>query len=108
MLHHPLLASGLAWWALLSLTVHLDFGSLIVGVLPTVAVIVQYVLAKRQRMEIARESMEIARESTEKVAEVHALVNSQHDEMKADLAAKDVRIDALSDKLAASTPGRPA
>ena len=98
MAHHPLLAAGIGWWALLSLTVHLDFGSLIVGVLPTVAVIVQYVLAKRQRTEIARES-------TEKVAEVHALVNSQHEELKEDLKAKDVRIDALSDKLAASTPG---
>jgi hypothetical protein len=98
MMHHPLLAAGLAWWALLSLTVRLDFGSLIVGVLPTVAVVIQYLLAKKQRQEIARES-------AEKVAEVHTLVNSQHAELKADLTAKDVRIDALSDKLAASTPG---
>lgn len=97
MLHHPLLAAGAAWWALLGVTVRLDFGSLIVGVLPTLAVIVNFQLSKRQKTQIA-----VA--STEKIGEVHDLVNHQRDELKAEILTLRTEVDTLHERLALSTP----
>lgn len=56
----------IAWWALLGLTLKLDAGALIIGLLPTLAVLVNYWLVHRQ-----------GRKLTAKVDEVHVLVNSQ-------------------------------
>ena len=78
--HHPLLAASLAWVTLISYTVTLNAGGILVGISPIVAVIVGYYLAKRQRLEIQRETQT-------KVAEVHKIVNSQRSEMMAEIEA---------------------
>lgn len=71
---------------LLAVTVTLDASALLVGLLPTAAVVTQYFLAKRQRTQIARES-------AVKVAEVHTLVNSQKTELEAKIARLEARLE---------------
>lgn len=90
--HHPLTLAVGAWWSLLAVTVHLDASALLVGLLPTAAVIVQHFLAKRERGRIASDS-------AGKVAEVHTLVNSQRDELRGELAERDSKIERLEAKL---------
>jgi hypothetical protein len=106
--HHPWVTAGIAWWALLSVIVRLDPAALLVGLLPTCAVIVQYFLAKRTAKQLARQALA-------KVQEVHTLVNSQHEavtneavELRALLTAANQRIDALTDVIAVSTPPNPS
>jgi len=79
--HHPWVLAGTGYWALLGLTLHLNFGALLVGLLPTVAVVVNYILTKR------------------KVEEVHVIVNSQRTEMVDKINTQGTRIHALEEKL---------
>lgn len=97
MLHHPLIAAGVAYWALLTVTIRLDWSAIVVGILPTATVVVQYLLARR----LARK---IASDSASKIGEVHALVNSQHDQLKGDIDGLRAENHALYDRLAALPP----
>jgi hypothetical protein len=91
--HHPLILAGIVWWAMLSVVVRLDGSALIVGLAPTLAVIVGYTLAKRQAAVIAASA-------GAQVREVHTLVNSQRDEMMKELAARDAVINGLREQVA--------
>jgi hypothetical protein len=95
--HHPLIITGAAWWALLSVTVRLDPSALIVGLLPTIAVVVNYVLAKRRADQIARDA-------AAKIGEVHVLVNSQRTDLENQIKDQALQIQALNDRLAALPP----
>lgn len=106
--HHPLLTLGATYWALLSIAVKLDTSALIVGVLPTVAVVVQYFLAKHRANEIAADA-------AAKVAQVHTIVNGQRTEtgskiaaLEAELAQANARIGELTDRVATMVPPTPA
>ena len=66
MLHHPWVLGGVAWWALLSVVVRLDAGALIVGLMPTLAIVVNYWLVRKRTGRLGAQ-----------VAEVHVLVNAQ-------------------------------
>jgi len=79
--HHPWVLAGTGYWALLGLTLHLNFGALLVGLLPTVAVVVNYILTKR------------------KVEEVHVIVNSQRTEMVDKIDKQGTKIDLLERSL---------
>jgi hypothetical protein len=69
-----------------TITLRINAGTVLLGIAPTVAIVVNYYLAKRQRNVIAAES-------TEKVAEVHTLVNSQKDHLEAKISEQARRID---------------
>jgi len=79
--HHPWVLAGTGYWALLGLTLHLNFGALLVGLLPTFAVVVNYVLTKK------------------KVEEVHVIVNSQRTEMVDKIDKQGTKIDLLERSL---------
>lgn len=106
--HHPLVMAGVAYWSFLStITVKLDLSSLLVGLLPTVAVVVQYWLNRRAQRQIAETARVASEAAAEKVAEVHTIVNQQRTDMIADKAAltnellqANARITDLTDRLA--------
>jgi hypothetical protein len=95
--HHPLILTGLAWWALLGFTVKLDASALVVGFAPTLAVIVGYYLAKRTAKQIARDS-------AVKVQEVHTIVNNQADTYRTEISALKTEINGLREQIALLTP----
>lgn len=106
--HHPLIAAGVAWWALLSISVKLDTSALIVGLLPTAAIIVQHFSSRRTARRIAEDARA-------QVSEVHTIVNSQRTEMGSEIAAlkgeltqANERIATLTDRVATMIPPPPA
>jgi hypothetical protein len=129
MLHHPLVAAGFGWWAMLGVVVNLDAGTLILGLAPTLAVAANYHFSKRQRNEIRKEATAAVKraeetagraegkaveavavaassvaETKQTLGEVQTLVNGHADEMTRQLAARDARIASLEDQLARIQP----
>jgi hypothetical protein len=105
-MHHPFVLVRVAWLgsvealgALGTITIRLDAGSVLLGLAPVIAVVVNYYLSKQQRLAIAKES-------TAKVAEVHTLVNSAKDQQDAKIAHQDERIVQLERLLATEKESR--
>lgn len=126
--HHPLITLGVAWWALVAVTLQLDQGTLIVSLTsvigPSLAVTLAYRLNKRSQRAIdeklekqniaaalaaqaaraaVNDAEKAASESKSTADETHRLVNSQKDELERKLADRDKRIDRLEGLLASQS-----
>jgi predicted negative regulator of RcsB-dependent stress response len=99
--HHPLAIAGVAWWALVGFTVRLDASGLVVGLLPTVAVVANYYFQKRQREQIRQEALKhvaeaqaVATEAKQTADATNHMVNSQKDALEARIAALEAKLRA--------------